>query len=181
MGTTGDLRPDPQLQALPIPVAVDRHDRRPARPWHHRWVRSIWPAALGTAGVALAAAGITLLLVPRPLTVGLDASGYRIGSHRLAAGPAGTYTSAEADLVIVRHGPVTTAAASSRLGGQPIQGRCDLQGTGEFCTFRVGARAFTAEDVPTTSGWHRRYSDGQELDIHTSGPGPIPVPFPIGK
>jgi hypothetical protein len=135
------------------------------------------------AGLAAALAGTALSVIPATATVGLDAHGYRLGSLRLSPAGPGAYSSAQASLVINSAGPDTVAGVSSRVRGEPMTGRCVLEATRtrEQCTFAVGSRTSSSVDFRTSSGWHRRYSNGRQVEITTEGSDAIPVPFPVGS
>jgi hypothetical protein len=135
------------------------------------------------AGLCAALAGAALAALPPPVTVGLDSDGYRLGSVRLPTVGTGSYSSAEASLVVRQAGAETVAGASSRFNGQPMTGRCVVEAAGgrEHCSLTIGSQRLVAEDVRTPAGWHRRYSDGRQLDVTTLGRDAIPVPFPVGR
>lgn len=129
--------------------------------------------------MALAGAGLWLTGSPPPVEVSMDAGGYTVGGARLEAQGGGAYQSAHGAMVVRG----TRSAASTALGDEHVTGVCDLDaGSGsEHCRFTVGGRPLEASDRRTKAGWHRRYSDGQEVDVTVEGRGPVPVPFPVGR
>ena len=172
----------PPPQQLPIPVALEPGDRYQPPMWRHSWRRSRWPMLMVGAGLAAALAGGALSVIPGSATVRLDGRGYQLGSLHLASAGPGSYSSQQASLVINSAGPATVAGLSSRVRGEPMTGRCVLEAarSKEQCTFVIGSRTSSSVDVRTSSGWHRRYSDGRQVEIRTEGSDAIPVPFPVG-
>jgi hypothetical protein len=129
--------------------------------------------------MALAGAGLWLTGSPTPVEVSLNQDAYTIGGARLDAQGGGVYQS-EHGVVIVRG---NRAAASATLGNEHATGACDI-GPGsstQHCRFTVNGRPVESWDQRTDSGWHRRYDDGEEVDIKVEGGGAAPVPFPLGR
>ena len=51
----------------------------------------------------------------------------------------------------------------------------------ESCLFTVGDTTVTATDTRSEGGWHRRYGDGQEVNLEVAGRAVVPVPFALGR
>jgi hypothetical protein len=129
--------------------------------------------------MALAGVGLWLTGSSPPVEVKMDAGGYTVDGARLDAQGGGAYQSAHG-VMVVRG---TRSALSTSLGNEQVTGVCDQDaGSGsEHCRFTQGGRPLAAADRRTNAGWHRTYSDGQEVDVKVDGAGPVPVPFPVGR
>jgi hypothetical protein len=144
-----------------------------------------WP--VWAAGVALVSALVGAWLEtasPPAVEVRLDAQGYHIAGQLLQDQGDGSYQDPSgAALVIQRGSGRVLAAASTNLNGRHMLGRCvEIQGADhEDCTFTIGSATIQARDDRTPSGWHRRYSDGQTVDIGVPGGADTPVPFAVGR
>jgi hypothetical protein len=166
-----------ELQRLPLPVGSPHPVRRPARAgwWRLRPGRS----ATTLLGLVAAAAGGLLGATPSTVTVGVDASAYRVGDVALPAHGGGVYAGPEGAVVV----QVPVAAGSTRLRGATALGSCRLAAgaRSERCTFVLGGRRLTADDRLAGGGWDRRYDDGTTARIALSGGRPVPVPIPLGR
>jgi hypothetical protein len=166
-----------EIQRLPLPVGSPHPIRQPGRAG---WSRlRLGRSATTLLGLAAAAAGALLGATPSTVTVGTDASAYRVGDVALPARGGGVYSGPEGAVVV--QGPV--AAGSTRLRGATALGSCRLA-TGarsERCAFVLGGRRLTAEDRLSGGGWDRRYDDGATARIALSGGRPVPVPIPLGR
>lgn len=147
-----------------------------------RTLRFHLPLVLGGIGVLLAGVGAWLSLAPTPVAVSRDAGAYTIGDVRLPARGEGTYAGPEGAIVIREDGGTVRAAASTTLDGHHMTGRCvwTRGADRERCTFTLERRSLSAIDTRTATGWHRRYGDGETVELRTEGPVPIPVPFAVG-
>lgn len=170
-------------QNVPLGPVDRRHAfRRRARQRLGRTLRFHLPLVLGALGLGLAAVGLWLSISPGQVSVSEDASAYTIGDARLPATGDDAYAGPEGAVVVRREGRTVRAAASTTLNGRHMTGRCVWQRdeNHESCQFNVEGRAVAATDTRTPTGWHRRYDDGEDVDIHVLSGGPVPVPFAVG-
>jgi hypothetical protein len=166
-----------ELQRLPLPVGSPHPIRRPARAGWSRF--RLGRSATTLLGLVAAAAGALLGATPSTVTVGMDASAYRVGDVALPARAGGVYAGPEGAVVV--QGPV--ASGSTRLHGAIALGSCRLAAgaRSERCTFVLGSRRLAAEDRLSGGGWDRRYDDGMTARIALSGGRSVPVPIPLGR
>jgi hypothetical protein len=129
--------------------------------------------------VLAAAGGAVLGATPPTVTVGLDATAYRVGDVVLPARGGGVYAGPEGAVIVQG----TLAAASTRLRGAPMLGSCRLaiDARSEQCTFDVAGRRLTARDHLAGGAWERRYDDGATVRITLSAGRPAPVPIALGR
>lgn len=172
-------------QNVPLGPVDRRHAMRRRLPSSiRRSIRLHLPLVLGGVGVALAGAGAWLSLSPTAVVVTQGSDAYAIGDVRLpaVAGETGTYVGPEGALVIRPDGATVRAAASTALDGRHMAGRCVWRrgAATESCTFTLERRTITATDTRTASGWHRRYGDGETVDLQTNGDRVVLVPFAVG-
>jgi hypothetical protein len=171
------------MQNVPIGPADSPHAIRRQRRLRPRLPAGGW-LLVGCAGMAAALGGAVLGTSPPQITVAMDASGYHLDGQTLAPQGGGAFVGANgAALVIGRNGGEVHAAASTYLSGRHMVGQCVyVRGSDhESCLFTVGDSTVTATDSRTSSGWHRRYADGQQLDLEVTQGGPVPIPFAIGR
>ncbi|HET9052106.1 MAG TPA: hypothetical protein VFO60_10415 [Candidatus Dormibacteraeota bacterium] len=156
--------------------------------WGWRWMprrlarrfRRLGVVAMGVAAVGATSAGVALALTAPATSVTADATQYRIGNSTLRAVGPGEY-SGDGTLVITQARGLTRAASSDTLHGLHAVGICDMSGDGrsELCLFDIGGRSVTAADDFANGGWHRRYADGQTVDIAAAAG--TPIPFAVGR
>lgn len=172
-------------QRIPLGAADSPHAVRRLRRLRRFRPPLGWPA--WAAGVALASALVGVWLEtasPAGVEVALDAEGYHIAGQVLEDQGDGSYQDPSgAALIIQRGSGRVLAAASTNLNGRHMLGRCvELQGADhEDCTFTIGGATIQARDDRTSDGWHRRYEDGQTIDIRVTGGADTPVPFAVGR
>lgn len=167
---------------LPLPVGERSPQGSGVRFWQQYGFRATVDSAMLVLALLLAAAGAWLGLNQAPLKVGLDGSGYHLGTTTLAAGDSASYNG-DVAIVIRREDGQVRAAAAGRLAGQSMQGLCILvNGAGtEECIFVVDRRSFHARDRLSGDAWQRTYDDGVRVNIRLADPGhPVPVPVPVG-
>jgi hypothetical protein len=113
----------------------------------------------------------------------MSAAGYEIGGNRLLSRGPGIYEGPGGVLVVASSPGSSRAAASTTLNGTHMTGRCTLPppGNRESCQFDLGGQRLAAVDTRTASGWHRRYDDGQTVEIDFPGRAAVPVPFAVGR
>lgn len=168
-------------QRLPLPVGGSNPIRRYRRFWFATGRDRLRLAVLAV-GVLAAALGGLLGARPPEVAIELNAGYYRIGSITLPSQGDGVY-SGPGGAVVIQKGPAATVAGgSTSLRGAPTKASCTMEADGksERCVFALGNHTFQATDTRTSTGWHRRYDDGQTVDMALPS-GPVPVPFPIGR
>ena len=158
------------------------------RRWGWRWtprrlaarLRRAGVMAMGVVAVAAASAGVALAGTSPATTATTDGRTYRIGDAVLRAVAPGEYVG-DGSLVITRLHGLVRATSSATLHGLDTVGICDVSSDArsELCLFDIGGRSVTATDDYANGAWHRRYADGQTVDI-TAAAG-IPVPFAVGR
>jgi hypothetical protein len=164
-------------QRLPLPLG----DRNPIRRYGRLWFvsgRDRFRALLLAVGVTAAVSGGLLGARTPEVSVTANNEAYSLGTIRLPAQGNGIYSGPQGAVVIQEQ----RAGASTTLHGLTVLGTCTLDpnGRSESCYFQLGNQALRATDQRTPTGWHRRYQDGQELDIALPN-GTVPVPFPLGR
>lgn len=168
-------------QRLPIPVG----GRSPIRRYRRFWFatgRDRLRLAVLAVGILAAVLGGVFGTRPPVVAVEMTDEYYQIGSTSLATQGDGVYAGT-GGAVVIEPGPDTTlAGGSTSLHGVPMRGSCTMQTSGsrEDCEFKLGDQALRATDTRTSTGWHRRYQDGQTVDMALPN-GPVPVPFAIGR
>jgi hypothetical protein len=168
-------------QRLPLPVG----GRNPTRRYRRFWLatgRDRLRLAVLAVGVLAAVLGGLLGARPPELAIEQTVGYYRIGSVTLPSQGDGVYSGPDG-AVVVQKGPAETlAGGSTSLRGVPMKGSCTMEADGksERCVFTSGTHTLRATDSRTSTGWHRRYDDGQTVDMALPS-GPVPVPFPIGR
>ena len=170
-------------QRLPLPIGSPHPVRRWRRAWSAR-LASSGRGALALVGVAAAGAGAYLGAVPASITVGLDSSGYHVGSTTYAPRGAGVYAGPGGAVVLTHEaGGRTRAGASTHLDGARMLGACALAADAatERCTFQLGGRSVGATDRMAGGGWDRTYDDGARTRIQLEAGRPVPVPFALGR
>ncbi|HEX6539127.1 MAG TPA: hypothetical protein VF155_08110 [Candidatus Dormibacteraeota bacterium] len=178
-------------------LALPLGDLAPAHQELNRWVRA-WrrhsSSVLTAAGCVLAAAGLLITWMPRPIQAFATPSRLQIAGvtlQREAGQPVPGYTLYGGDASVLLSGlaPSARAAGAATLGGRRTTGSCapaaaSRSGPAERCRFRVGTAEVTSLDVfdRTARTWTRRYSDGVVITISApAGQAAIPVPLPLGR
>jgi hypothetical protein len=169
-------------QRLPLPIGSPHPVRRWRRAWNAR-LATRGRTALALVGVAAAGTGAYLGAVPQSVAVGLDSTGYHVGSTTYAARGGGVYAGPAGAVVIDDAGGTTRAGASTHLDGAMMLGACMLPpgAATERCAFQLGGRALASTDRLSDGGWDRRYDDGPTVRIPLDGGRPLPVPFALGR
>jgi hypothetical protein len=168
-------------QRLPLPVGGRNPIRRYRRLWFAAGRDRLRLAVLGV-GVIAAALGGYFGTRPPLIEVAMTDQYYQVGSITLPSRGKDTYQGPEGAVVVEVGKKTTTAGAATNLHGVPMRGSCTMRtdGSSEHCQFRLGDQVLTATDTRTSAGWHRRYQDGQTVDLGLPA-GPVPVPFAIGR
>jgi len=172
-----------EMQNVPLGPSDSPHAVRRPRRLGPRLPVS-WPLLGGGGGLLAAVGGVLLGTSPPQITVAVDPAGYHIDGRTFAAQGDGVYRGPNgAALVIRQDGRELHAAASTYLSHRHMVGQCVyVEGSDhESCLFTVGDSTVTATDSRTSSGWHRRYADGQQLDLLVTRGGAVPVPFAVGR
>lgn len=168
-------------QRLPLPVG----GRSPIRRYRRFWFatgRDRLRLAVLAVGVVAAALGGVFGTRPPVVAVAMTSQYYQVGSISLPTQGEGVYAGPGGAVVIEAGPQATLAGGSTSLHGVPMKGSCtmDANGQREDCQFHLGDRALQATDTRTTTGWHRRYQDGQTVDMALPN-GSVPVPFAVGR
>jgi hypothetical protein len=168
-------------QRLPLPVGSRHPVRRAGRLF--RGEDGQGGGFLSLLGMAAAAAGALLTLLPAPVAAGLDGEGYHVGDATLEPRGEGVYAGQAGAVVLIADERGTRAGASTHLNGEHVVGSCVMapDGRGERCAFTVGGRTLGADDQLRAGAWDRRYGDGRRARIELAGGRAVPVPFPLGR
>lgn len=186
-----DWRRPAQYLALPL------GDLAPAHREHNRWVRA-WrrhaPNILTTAGCVMAAAGLLVTLVPRPIqayatTSELHIAGVTLEREANQHVPGYTLYGGDASVLLSGLAPAARATGAATIGGRRTTGSCapattSQAGVAERCTFQAGTAVLSSLDTfdRIDRTWSRRYSDGRGVTISVpAGQAAIPVPLPLGR
>ena len=168
-------------QRLPLPVGSSHPVRRAGRLFRGEGEQG--RRLLALLGMAAAAVGALLTLLPAPVAAGLDGEGYHVGDATIERRGEGVYAGPAGAVVIASDGRGTRAGASTYIDGEHVVGSCQMtpEARAERCTFTVGRRTLRAEDRLSGGAWERRYDDGRTARIDLVGGRPVPVPFPLGR
>lgn len=178
-------------------LALPLGDLAPAHRELNRWVRA-WrrhsPSALTAAGCVLAAAGLLVALLPRPIQAYATPSELHIAGVTLEREasqhvPGYTLYGGDASVLLSGLAPSARATAAATIGGRRTTGSCapatsSRTGAAERCTFHAGAAVLTSLDTfdRIDRTWSRRYSDGRVVTISVpAGQAAIPLPLPLGR
>lgn len=168
-------------QRLPIPIGGKDPIRRYRRAWFVRG-RDRLRLLLLALGVAAAVSGGLVGARPPVVSVRADSNAYTLGNVSLPAQGGGVYGGSQGAVVIENRLGSLSAGGATTLHGMQMRGSCalDFDRRGELCRFQLGDRSLLAQDTRTQDGWHRRYQDGQQVDIALPD-GTVPVPFALGR